>query len=91
MFVLSRRVGEEIVIDGEIRVTVVNDSAGAADPSRSGGLWRNRGFLKLWAGQTISDFGSLVSAVALPFAAIIGLKASPWQMALLRAAGACRP
>ncbi|MGH7781242.1 MAG: MFS transporter [Candidatus Binataceae bacterium] len=48
-------------------------------------LWRNSDFLKLWTGSTISVFGSLVTVVALPFAAILTLGASPFQMALLRA------
>ena len=31
-----------------------------------GGLWRHHDFLKLWSGQTISQVGSQVSALALP-------------------------
>ncbi len=58
-----------------------------ADASGGGRLWRSPGFLKLWAGQTVSDFGSLVTAVALPFAAVLVLRASPFQMALLRLSG----
>src|ERR1700688_1972016 len=54
---------------------------------RSSGLWRNRDFLKLWSGETVSDFGSLISGVAIPFAAILTLDAAPFQMALLRSAG----
>ncbi len=50
-------------------------------------LWRNADFLKLWTGETVSDFGSLVSTVAIPFAAILTLDAAPFQMALLRSAG----
>ena len=42
---------------------------------RSSGLWRNRDFLKLWSGETVSDFGSLISGVAIPFAAILTLDA----------------
>lgn len=36
-----------------------------------GGLWRHPDFLKLWAGQTVSLGGSLVSRVALPFSATL--------------------
>jgi len=49
-------------------------------------LWRNRDFLKLWSGQTVSMFGSLITRTALPFTAILVLKASPFQMSLLLAA-----
>jgi MFS family permease len=51
-----------------------------------GGLWRHPDFLKLWAGQTISQGGSLVSRVALPLVAILTLEASPAEVALLRIA-----
>lgn len=50
------------------------------------GLWRNPDFLKLWAGQTVSVFGSLITWTALQFTAIIVLDASPFQVALLTAA-----
>src|SRR5438270_591708 len=30
------------------------------------GLWRHPDFLKLWAGQTISEFGTQFSLIALP-------------------------
>ncbi len=48
-----------------------------------GGLWRHPDFLRLWAGQTISQFGSQISALALPIAAIVVLDASAFQVALL--------
>ena len=51
-----------------------------------GGLWRHPDFLKLWAGQTVSLGGSLVSRVALPLVAILTLDASPGEVALLRMA-----
>ena len=54
---------------------------------RRTGLWGNADFLKLWAGETISVFGSLVTGTALPFTAILVLKATPLQMALLGVAG----
>ena len=31
------------------------------------GLWRNREFLNLWAAQTVSNFGSMISGTALSF------------------------
>ena len=48
---------------------------------RFGGLWRHPDFLKLWAGQTVSLGGSLVSRVALPLGAILTLDASPGEVA----------
>jgi MFS family permease len=50
------------------------------------GLWRNRDFMPLWAGQTISKFGSQIGDGALQFAAILVLGASPVQLGLLAAA-----
>ncbi len=50
------------------------------------GLWRNRDFLKLWAGETISVFGSLIGRTALMFTAVLALDATPLQMAVLAAA-----
>ncbi|MBF6591020.1 MAG: MFS transporter [Ktedonobacterales bacterium] len=53
--------------------------------SRDAGLWRHPDFLKLWVGQTISLLGSQVTMLALPFTAILVLKASAFQMGVLRA------
>jgi MFS family permease len=49
------------------------------------GLWRHPDFLKLWAGQTISAFGSQITALALPLTAVLTLQATPAQMGMLRA------
>jgi MFS family permease len=49
----------------------------------SGALWSHPDFLKLWTGQTISEFGSQVSQLAIPAVAVITLKASPFQVAAL--------
>jgi MFS family permease len=54
-------------------------------PLRFTGLWRHPDFMKLWAGQTVSEFGTMVSLLALPFTAVIFLEASPFEMGLLRA------
>lgn len=51
--------------------------------ARIPGLWRHSDFLKLWAGETVSQFGSLIGGMALQFAAILVLGASPIQIALL--------
>jgi len=50
------------------------------------GLLRNRDFAKLWAGETISLFGSHVTELALPLTAVLTLDASPGQLGLLGAA-----
>ena len=42
----------------------------------TGGLWSNADFLKLWTGQSISEFGSQVSQLAIPWLAAVGLHAS---------------
>src|SRR2546421_10627041 len=47
------------------------------------GLWRHPDFLKLWAGQTISEFGSQFSLVALPLTAIYVLHAKAFAVAAL--------
>ena len=44
-------------------------------------LWRHADFLKLWAGQTVSELGSVVTRTAVPLAALLVLGAGPWEMA----------
>ncbi|MFN2469056.1 MAG: MFS transporter [Gaiellaceae bacterium] len=50
-------------------------------------LLRQREFLKLWAGQTISVFGDAITLLALPLVAVLALDASAAQMGFLTAAG----
>jgi MFS family permease len=58
-----------------------------SSPHRHGNrLWRHPDFAKLWAGQTISLFGSSITALALPSVAILTLGASAYQVGLLQAA-----
>jgi predicted MFS family arabinose efflux permease len=52
------------------------------------GLWREPDFLKLWAGQAVSQVGSWITLVGLPMTAALLLKASPLQMGILSGAGA---
>jgi MFS family permease len=49
-------------------------------------LLRQRDFRLLWAGQGVSEFGSAITMVALPLAAVVTLNASPLQVGLLDAA-----
>jgi MFS family permease len=48
-----------------------------------GALWQHPDFLKLWTGQTLSEFGSQVSQLAIPAVAVLTLKATPFQVAAL--------
>jgi MFS family permease len=53
----------------------------------TGGLWSHADFLKLWTGQSISEFGSQISQLAIPWLAAVGLHASPLQFSLLGVLG----
>jgi MFS family permease len=53
----------------------------------TGGLWSHPDFLKLWTGQSISEVGSQVSQLAIPWLAAVGLHASPIQFSLLGVLG----
>src|SRR3989440_8339512 len=50
-----------------------------------GKLWRHVDFLKLWAGETVSEFGSQVTLLAVPTVAILVLHAGPFQVGVLSA------
>src|SRR5271156_2808243 len=50
-------------------------------------LFRHADFMKLWTGETVSLFGTRMGDVAISFAAVIALKATPLQMGILAAAG----
>lgn len=56
--------------------------------SRFGGLWRHPDFMKLWAGQIISEIGSRITRDGVPYTAVIVLNAAPAQMGYLTAVGA---
>ena len=51
-----------------------------------GGLHRNRDFVRLWAGQTISQVGSQITLLALPLVAIRTLRANAFELGVLAAA-----
>jgi MFS family permease len=51
------------------------------------GLWQHPDFMKLWAGQTVSEFGSRITREGLPLIAVTLLSATPEQMGLLTAIG----
>ncbi|MFF1641461.1 MFS transporter [Streptomyces sp. NPDC058246] len=48
-------------------------------------LWRDRRFLRFWAGQSVSQFGDRISELALPLIAVAALHASANQVACLTA------
>lgn len=48
----------------------------------------NRHFALLWTGATVSTFGSYITGMGLPIAALLLLRATPLQMGLLAACGA---
>ena len=50
---------------------------------RLGGLWRQRDFLSLWGAETISQFGTQVSLLALPLVAILVLEETAFKIAAL--------
>lgn len=51
------------------------------------GLLRQQDFVRFWLAQTVSQFGSFVTTLALPLLAAITLDASPFEMGVLAAAG----
>jgi MFS family permease len=51
---------------------------------RQSELFRNRGFVKLWAANGVSQLGTQVSLLALPLAALYTLNAGTLEVALLR-------
>jgi MFS family permease len=53
----------------------------------SGALWSHPDFVKLWTGQSISELGSQVSQLAIPWLAAVDLHASPLAFSLLGVLG----
>jgi len=49
----------------------------------AGGLWRHPDFIKLWSAETVSQFGTQITLLALPLAAIDVLHASAFKVAAL--------
>jgi MFS family permease len=49
----------------------------------TGGLWRHPDFVKLWSAETVSQFGTQFTQLALPLAAIDVLHVSAFQVATL--------
>ena len=49
----------------------------------TGGLWRHADFLKLWSAETVSQFGSQVTGLALPLVAVLVIEASAFEVSAL--------
>ncbi|GAA0911043.1 hypothetical protein GCM10009557_85420 [Virgisporangium ochraceum] len=47
-------------------------------------IWRNRDFVRLWTGQSVSMLGSQMTGFAVPVLAITVLGADAGQLSLLR-------
>ena len=57
----------------------------AAEVRRRGGLWHHLDFRRLWIGETVSQFGTTISQLALPLVAILVVHASTFEVGLLTA------
>ena len=62
-------------------MTDMGGRPGPKRPVRLEGLWQQQEFMRLWTGQTISEFGSWLGAMGL--LAILVLDATPAQMGIL--------
>jgi MFS family permease len=65
--------------DADPSAAEIGTMAAARRPS----LWRQGDFMKLWTGQTISQFGDEITLLALPFVAIVTLGADAFEMGIL--------
>lgn len=52
----------------------------------TGSLWRDRNFLTMWSGQTLSQFGAQITELAVPVLAVLLLNATEFQVGVLTAA-----
>ena len=61
-------------------------AAEASAPTPAPSLWRHGGFLRLWAGETASQFGEQFGNLAIPVIAVSVLGATSFEVGLLNAA-----
>lgn len=64
-----------------------DDAAGVTTPMRQRSVLRDRNFLRLWIGETVSILGTTISDFAIAIVAVVMLQATPAQIGLLRALG----
>lgn len=62
---------------------MTDQSTPARPVRRRGGLWHHADFRRLWIGETVSQFGTMVSGIALPLVAVLVVHASTFQVGLL--------
>ena len=62
------------------RMNTLSEAAGTAS------LWKHSGFLRLWAGETASQFGEQFGNLAIPVIAVSVLGASSFEVGLLNTA-----
>jgi MFS family permease len=74
--------------DEAIEAEQLRDAATAppVTPAPKGSLWRDRNFLTLWGGQTLSQFGAQIVELAIPVLAVLLLNATEWEVGVLGAA-----
>src|SRR3954467_5353380 len=64
----------------------MTDQPTTAERGRGGGgLWHPLDSRRLWIGETVSQFGTMVSQLALPLVAILVVHASTFEVGLLTA------
>lgn len=51
---------------------------------QTGTLWRHSSFMLFWSGETVSQFGTQVTLLALPLTAVLTLHATATQLGLVR-------
>lgn len=61
-------------------------SDAAPGPHPTASLWRDRNFLTMWGGQTLSQFGAQITELAIPVLAVLLLNATEFQVGVLNAA-----
>jgi MFS family permease len=64
---------------------VTDEPTSAETIRRRGGLWHHLDFRRLWIGETVSQFGTTISQLALPLVAILVVHASTFEVGLLTA------
>jgi MFS family permease len=67
------------------RLGFVTEETRPLDKPRRGGLWHHLDFRRLWIGETVSQFGTQVSQIALPLVAILVVHASTFEVGALAA------
>jgi Na+/melibiose symporter-like transporter len=82
--------GDTAMAGAEFVRTTRDDAAAAADDQEppdgaGGGVFANRDFVKLWAGESVSLIGTEVTQFAMPLVAILTLNASVLQVGVLNA------